>query len=296
MTSRTKPLVLRSDAAMRDGEESDASIAVSAPPGVGWSSAQSGSDASSADSARGDSRTQDAWQRPTGVSLSDYPNWKAWSHRRWAWEFLRRNQKFQTDCKDAEAAGRAEMDRTAYEFGLKRFKDFRESYSSGVRVSLLDSVRSLPHREEFARCLRDSVPIALETWLRPGEVAIKFRLLPTRDAKTTVLKAQLAEAKKTLESFAELLRAQRETRGRGKGLSVHELSPDELIKELMTLDVFARENNAAATSRAVAATRRGQDSLRGETDPKRNSDAGTDVLSRAQARAEWGYLLFDASA
>lgn len=68
--------------------------------------------------------------RPNGVDQERYKNCDKWSYRRWAWEFLRRNPKFIAACNQVRVKGDAEKQQVADEYGLVKFKDYREAYSS----------------------------------------------------------------------------------------------------------------------------------------------------------------------
>lgn len=68
--------------------------------------------------------------RPDGRSLEQYKGNEKWSHKRWAWEFLRRNTEFLRQCKMLiEAPDLAPTEEEiAEQFGLKRFKSAKSPY------------------------------------------------------------------------------------------------------------------------------------------------------------------------
>src|SRR5690349_7467525 len=63
------------------------------------------------------------WTRPNGLIADKYRRLEAASARRLAWEFLRRNSQFQTNCRRA-GANKERQRRVAADFGLKPFKRF----------------------------------------------------------------------------------------------------------------------------------------------------------------------------
>lgn len=65
--------------------------------------------------------------RPDGMDVTRYKNRNSWSYHQWAWEFLRRNQKFIEACEKARAKIISKQV-VARKFGLKKFKHCNESY------------------------------------------------------------------------------------------------------------------------------------------------------------------------
>ena len=67
--------------------------------------------------------------RPDGTDTDRYKGSMKWSYRRWAWEFLRRNEEFEMVCRQADANGSdEEKARIASEFGLRSYKSYAEPY------------------------------------------------------------------------------------------------------------------------------------------------------------------------
>ncbi|RZI43679.1 DUF2285 domain-containing protein [Herbaspirillum sp. HC18] len=64
---------------------------------------------------------------PVWFATDSYPNSEEWSHRRWAWEFLRRNEKYQEASLSLKGSPKDRQAR-AHEFGRKAFKSFKEDY------------------------------------------------------------------------------------------------------------------------------------------------------------------------
>ena len=118
---------------------------------------------------------------PTGLRSSQYPRSDKWSNRRWAWEFLSRNSRFRSFCDQVQAQKLSikevkEVSRT--EYGLLKFKDYREPYSccrpkfSSAQVSFwVDTSNG-----GFADRKRKKV------YLAPGEIILRVSI---RDATQT---------------------------------------------------------------------------------------------------------------
>lgn len=134
-------------------------------------------------------KTIEKVKRPTGLKAADYGKFEKWTFRRWAWEFLRRNDDFAKRCR---AAGEdlAARQAVADDFGLKRFKSFAEGYSKGSKPRFSDdAICSWTWQEGQDRQAR----IRIER----GQVLIRFDLSTTTN-DSAVLDAQLRAAKSRL--------------------------------------------------------------------------------------------------
>lgn len=142
-------------------------------------------------------KTSNVGGRPTGDDPAAYTNFRKWSYRRWAWEFLRRNPRFKTACIEAgdDPVRQASV---AQEFHLKRYKFYRESYSngSGRPLFLSSAIASWS-------CAADEEARKLKLTLRGGEVLIRF------DLSTTTSDAEAIEAQ--LRSAALVIRRRQKT-------------------------------------------------------------------------------------
>lgn len=112
---------------------------------------------------------------PSGLKASDYIGSKLWSNRRWAWEFLRRNTKFQTFCNAVESGqfSRKEIKTKLVEsFGLLKFKHYRDNYQpsrpsfSSAQVSVWSDTECKPYSERKT----------LKIVLAPGEIIFRASL------------------------------------------------------------------------------------------------------------------------
>ena len=133
--------------------------------------------------------------RPDWNDLTTYPkNPESWSFSRWAWEFLRRNEKFQTAC-DAESNMSAQQRQTtAREFGLTEYKHFKEPHGSGAKcIWLSESIC----KYELGTNQGDR----FELTLNRGEVALVFDLMQVKVGGLAAIDAQLYTARTTLIEF-----------------------------------------------------------------------------------------------
>lgn len=140
---------------------------------------------------------------PSGLNISDYSEAEAWSNRRWAWEFLRRNEDFQQFCHGAERAlySRKEIKtKLAVSFGLLKFKHYRDNYQpsrpkfSSAQVILWSDTKCKPYSERRT----------LKILLAPGEIIFRVSLRDALHSK---------KRKSLLGSIARLLKKKAEDWG-----------------------------------------------------------------------------------
>lgn len=128
-------------------------------------------------------------RRPDGTDQDRYSGIKKWTYRRWAWEFLRRNEQFIAACKDARPTSEQNRIAVAQQFGLKAFKDYREAYKgiSGRPRFALGSIKSWSHMPDS----KDSRRVAIT--LMPGQVLIRFDVgSAARDSNVLAKQIRLA--------------------------------------------------------------------------------------------------------
>ena len=108
--------------------------------------------------------------RPEWNKVDTYPqDFNDWTYSRWAWEFLRRNVKFQEDCERV-LHGSLEQRRTmARSFGLAEYKYFKEPHLAGDRCIWLPEAicKYKPSGDK---------DISTMIRLKPGAVALVFDL------------------------------------------------------------------------------------------------------------------------
>jgi hypothetical protein len=67
-------------------------------------------------------------KRPLGLDGASYKNYRNWSYKKWAWEFLRRNHKYQVDCLKVENGTQDEKQQVANDYGLTEFKKYTHAF------------------------------------------------------------------------------------------------------------------------------------------------------------------------
>lgn len=133
--------------------------------------------------------------RPDGSNLERYKSCRKWTYRRWAWEFLRRNENFIKACNRVRAKGDDEKQQVADEFGLTKFKDYKEAYSSGVGIPRFTLGKITIKSNLGAGQDRKSVK---QVKVAEGQVGVVFDLNHVLEDKN-VLRKQLRVATKTLQ-------------------------------------------------------------------------------------------------
>jgi hypothetical protein len=132
--------------------------------------------------------------RPTGEDVDRYKNINSWSYRRWAWEFLRRNAEFISECERVKNDSDDAKKTVAKQFGLTRFKYYKEAYKgvSGYPKYQTDAIKSWTHlnSEHYKK--------EKTRKLNPGEVMICFDLNAALEDKHALAK-QLQLAERRLE-------------------------------------------------------------------------------------------------
>ena len=140
--------------------------------------------------------------RPTGEDLSRYKDSDEWPKKRWAWEFLRRNDEFIADCmKLRKEPPQIEATAIAKKFSLVRFKDFTEGYWMGKQPRFEPA--TIRHWSRLAESDRPQIKCKMEV----GSLAVMINLGAALD-RSSAIEAQLRAVKKValrkLEGLAEL--------------------------------------------------------------------------------------------
>lgn len=141
------------------------------------------------------SATKTKPKRPNGVDEDRYKGINSWSYRKWSWEFLRRNAKFIAACNRVKGGSEFEKQKVAASFGLRKFKDYRESYRSGAGIPKYEigSIRSWSSLE-----LNKKETVSKTIKLKSGQVLICFDLAAAIKDKRALDK-QLSRASARLE-------------------------------------------------------------------------------------------------
>lgn len=137
--------------------------------------------------------------RPDWDRSESYPaNPDEWEWRRWAWEFLRRNEKYQDECDElADGTNRAKQ-AMGRRWGLGDYKHFRDPYGDEQATMWLSEAFceyevGAPEGKEY------------RVTLKQNEVALVFDLNHVAVAGTSALDSLLRGARTVLKEYmAEL--------------------------------------------------------------------------------------------
>lgn len=140
---------------------------------------------------------------PDGLSIADYPGYETWGNAAWAWQFLRRNEKFQERCDHIRSWPNSKLKRMwkaniAHAFGLKKFKDYIEDFDSGKTPQPKFASKSVSAWANIDKEQYES--LVLPSKLRPGQVLLRFDLDAMGKTKKS-LRAQIDDAHEALEAL-----------------------------------------------------------------------------------------------
>lgn len=144
-------------------------------------------------SASGSTAPKQKEKRPDGTDPTRYKNIEKWSYQKWAWEFLRRNEDFISECKRIEYGTEIDKQAVAKQFELKKFKTYSESYKGGNGCPrfLLGSISSWTNLDSDPNNQN-----RVTTRLCHGQVLIRFDLASViSDRKALDKQLRLAEAR-----------------------------------------------------------------------------------------------------
>ena len=149
--------------------------------------------------------------RPDGLSLERYKGHETWSYRRWAWEFLRRDDDFIRACAAVDTKAREEQD-VAKEFHLLNFKHCNMGFKSKKSPAPSYTVQVIKKWANLKNSEANSSQIRLKAELEPGQVLLRFDLNQefivggSLDAQLRVAKRAL---EKTLTAYVEATKKKR---------------------------------------------------------------------------------------
>lgn len=208
--------------------------------------------------------------------LTRYEGHETWTHKQWAWEFLRRNVDFKAAC-DAltEEVAQETKITAARKFGLAKFKHYSEPFSSSdgtiaAPLFLSKAVFSIKPVKQDDGSWKQQILV------RPSQFAIRFDLGPALESDT-VLEAQLASAEAILKRRLDKLRKAKKVEAK----PVKGRRGDQLLLQLKILDLL--ELDATHDERAEL--------LWGVDERGRNGKNLLDQAKGARALSETGYLL-----
>ncbi|MFY3653583.1 transcriptional regulator domain-containing protein [Achromobacter xylosoxidans] len=139
---------------------------------------------------------------PDGTDILSYQDYENWNGERWAWEFLRRNTAFQKACSllpPSEPERKEAQVKIAREFGLRKFKDWKDAYGNGNQCPSFNPAR-MEIRLDGKRHTTN-----LNVKLHHGQAVVRLELLPaltSKKALTTQLRSVSESIEKHLNDFA----------------------------------------------------------------------------------------------
>lgn len=163
---------------------------------------------------------------PDGTEVSAYEGSENWDHRRWAWEFLRRNDDFRAACREwqeLDSDGRKlRAVEIAAKFLLRKFRHCDEQITDGDLIAF--------HAQKVSPL--SSTAIEWRMPLENYQVAIVFDLRPSLYAKNAA-KVQLQKAKKTLDNRLKELKVLTDFKNKSVATTVKQ---DVYLRRLRVLD------------------------------------------------------------
>lgn len=172
------------------------------------------------------------YSRPTGDDLTCYSNADQWPKKKWAWEFLRRNQEFIDACEELEKKPSPEKTKAiAKVFSLSQFKDYREEYESPNGAPL----RFKPATIQSRFRLKNSDPKEYKRHMNIGDLVVVLNL-KTALARSSSIAAQLRAVKNAVERKLKKL-------AKRKGVDIRDVrvknNPGQWLNYLRILDYKA---------------------------------------------------------
>jgi hypothetical protein len=141
--------------------------------------------------------------RPDGLSIEQYKGYEKWSCRRWAWEFLRRDEDFIRACALVDLNKRTEQD-VAAEFQLLTFKHCNKKFQTKTTPAPRYAVNSVKKWANIKGPETEDSNIRCSSVLQSGQVLLKFDLNHEFLVNGS-LNAQLRVAKATLLKTLETI-------------------------------------------------------------------------------------------
>lgn len=122
-----------------------------------------------------------------------YDSSYAWSYRRWAWEFLRRNSDYQSACEKWKGTFRFAWEKSMWEFGRSNLKSYRSPYGNDDQSRLWLCEQIPEPKGNYGE-----VEAVVDLKLPIGHVALVFDLTHAEKAGQAALTALLSHAKELL--------------------------------------------------------------------------------------------------
>lgn len=145
------------------------------------------------------------YQEKTAIKETERTNWRddklyedreEWSNRCWAWEFLRRNKKYQEICNTVKSPSKIIKAKAAAEFGRCDLKMYTESYGAEEDNEEHWLSETVLRKKGYDK--RDEKEQVAVFALQPGDVAMVFNLKLTEFGGLAAVTTQIEYAKKYL--------------------------------------------------------------------------------------------------
>jgi hypothetical protein len=147
-------------------------------------------------------------KRPNGLSLERYRGHENWSYRRWAWEFLRRDDDFIHACTAVDNKEKTEQE-IAEKFHLLHFKHCDAAFKSQKSPPPRFTVSTIKKRANLNSDEAGEARVENTVALAPGQVWLRFDLNHEFLVGGSI-EAQLRVAKRSLNiallAYAEAIR------------------------------------------------------------------------------------------
>lgn len=135
--------------------------------------------------------------RPVWKDLGSYPkNAKSWTFSHWAWQFLRRNEKYQEVCNAESSMSARQRKAEARKFGLAEYKHFKEDFRGPSKCIWLTEAIC-----KYQLGSHDGQEVDFR--LDRGEAALVFDLRQVKVGGLAAIEAQLYTARTTLMEYLE---------------------------------------------------------------------------------------------
>lgn len=221
------------------------------------------------------------WQRPKGTHLADYLGHQSWSYRKWAWEFLRRNEAFISACDAASEDDLAKQAEIAATFKLKRFRHYGWDFQ-GTKA---EAPRFLPSDVSFWSFKGTDATHHPKLSMQNGQVFVRF------DVSQAILDSGAIEAQLRKAHRVLLTQLKKYVQSVGvKPPRAHKPRKDNYLRLIRLLDLL--DANERKTSHSLKAS-----ALRAVNTPTAAKLSNSEVLEKyrhqiatARRYASSGYL------
>ena len=179
----------------------------------------------------------DRKRKPAGIRAweKDYPDYKLWDSQRWAWEFLRRNIEFISDCNSINSRNHSKQKQAiAEKYGISFFKHYLDDKAPYPEF-INKVIASWENEDDDDR--------KVEINLKHGQMLILFNVDQTLETSFE-LSAQIKSATEALESYRKDLLV---SLAKKKSTSIEQprkrrsSSPVHYVRHLKVIDSRSKE-------------------------------------------------------